>query len=103
MRDGVVSTTMPQMSEWVDLQDTDVIGGYAIHMMTVMNDSGVGHACLLQLFLADEDKVKNVLLDPTLAGQMGWNLTGVTSGFEPAAMGFSGELDDDDCDDEDME
>lgn len=97
---------MPQMSEWVDLQDTDVIAGYAIHMMTVMNDTGVGQACFLQLFSADQETVQNVLLDPQLAGQMGWNLTGVTSGFEPAAMGFSGELDDDDDyddDDEEME
>ena len=100
----MVSTIMPQMSEWVDLQDTDVIAGYAIHMMTVMNDAGVGQACFLQLFSADQETVKNVLLDPQLAGQMGWNLTGVTSGFEAAAMGFDDTLEgDDEFDDEDME
>ena len=92
---------MPLMSEWVDLQDTEVVAGYAIHMMTVMNNSGVGQACFLQLFSADEEKVTNVLIDPTLAGQMGWNLTGVTSGFEPAAMGFDvSDEDDIECDDD---
>jgi hypothetical protein len=95
------------MTEWVDLQDTEVIAGYAIHMMTVMNENGVGQACFLQLFSAEQETVKNVLIDPTLAGQMGWNLTGVTSGFEPAAMGFDSHGDDGDddfdYDDDDLE
>lgn len=72
-------------------------------MMAILNNTGAGRACYLQLFNADKETIHSFLLTPELAGRLGWSLTGVMNGFEPAAMAFEDDDDEDEDDDEDDE
>lgn len=76
------------MSEWLDLENVVAIDGYAVNMMSVLNTTGVGRACFLQLFVADTGKELQLLFDPELMGQMAWETTGVISGYADSALGF---------------
>ena len=87
---GGGSTTVDQMSEWVDLADTTGLVGYAIHHMTIVNETGVGPACYLQMVDAEGD-VTAFLLDPTLASQLGWEMLGVVHGHADAAFTLDAE------------
>ena len=80
---------MLPMSEWLDLENVITVDGYAVNMMSVLNSTGVGRACFLQLFVADTGREIQLLFDPDLLGQMAWETTGVLSGYAISALGFA--------------
>ena len=83
---GEASTTLQQMtdrSRWVDLQDAIPVGGYAVDMMTVVTEEGVGNACYLRFVTTDDDgehQMMSFVLDPDVAGLLGWEMTGAVNG-----------------------
>jgi hypothetical protein len=85
------------VSDWVDLGHTIPVGGYAVHMMTVVTEDGAGRACYFQLLDARDGEVLSYLVDPALAERMAWEMHGVLNGY------LDGMYDEDDVEDEEDE
>lgn len=81
---GEVSTTLRRMTDrWVDLQEAIPVQAYAVDMMTVVTEDGVGNACYLRFVTTDDDGDHDVLsfvLDPDVAALMGWEIAGAANG-----------------------
>ncbi|MEY2990003.1 MAG: hypothetical protein RLZZ163_919 [Actinomycetota bacterium] len=77
-------TTLPRMSDrWVDLQEAIPVQAYAVDMMTVVTEDGVGNACYLRFVTTDDDgehEVMSFVLDPDVAALMGWEIAGAAHG-----------------------
>ena len=98
MPGGVALTTLPLVSDWVDLGDTIPATGYAVHMMTVITETGAGRACYLQMLDARDGEVVAFVLDPEMAAQMAWEMTGVVSGYSPGAFATDEDINDEEYD-----
>ena len=88
------------MTEWIDLEAADHVVGYGVHAMTSVNAEGAGPACYLQLIDANDGEVKSYLMNPDLAGRLGWEMLGVMAGYAEGAYAIDttriGDIDDDD-------
>ena len=77
-------TTLRQMtdrSRWVDLQDAIPVAAYAVDMMTVITEDGVGQSCYLRFMSAeDPDDIISLTLDPDVAAILGWEIAGAANG-----------------------
>lgn len=67
---------------WVDLQEAIPVVAYAVDMMTVVTEDGVGNACYLRFVHEDDDtaEVISFVLDPDMASLMGWEMLGAANG-----------------------
>jgi hypothetical protein len=66
---------------WVDLNDAIPVAAYAVDMMTVVTEEGVGHSCYLRFMSADDnDEVICFTLDPDVAAVLGWEIAGAANG-----------------------
>lgn len=81
---GGAWTTLPRMddrSRWVDLADAIPVAAYAVDMMTVVTEEGVGQACYLRFMSAeDPDDVICFTLEPDVAAILGWEISGAANG-----------------------
>lgn len=75
------------MSEWHDLTGTIPAHGYAVNRMVTVDETGAGNIVLLTLIDQRDGTLTNVILDPDLAGLLGWELQGVVGGYTEAAFG----------------
>lgn len=69
---------------WVDLQEAIPIVAYAVDMMTVVTEDGVGNACYLRFVHENDDtdtaEVLSFVLDPDMAALLGWEMVGAANG-----------------------
>jgi len=68
---------------WVDLQEAVPVQAYAVDMMTVVTEDGVGNACYLRFVSVDDDgdhEMMSFVLDPEMASLMGWEIAGSANG-----------------------
>ena len=90
--------------EWVDLSLMAGVGAFAVNSMVTMNEQGAGRAILLSVLDGDE-RPFHFLVDPDIAGRIGWELVGHATGylsefieenFDPEGAEFEGGDDEDD-------
>lgn len=104
MPDGEVGTTLRQMSDWLDLSNVVSVAGFAVDMMTVVTEDGAGRAVFLRLIDGADGQIVQLLIDPQLAGQIGWETIGVVNGYMGSLLEeLDIELEAADIDDEDDE
>ena len=80
---------MPLMSdsEWFNLEHTTAVDGYQVNLIATMSPSGSGRAVLLHLRSQEDGDIYTFVMDPDFAGQVGWDLSGVSQGWVDAAYG----------------
>jgi hypothetical protein len=82
---------------WFDLSGVSPIANYAINTIHTITDDGSGRALLISLaFLSgDELGMKHFLMEPDLAGEMGFTMLGLVHDY-PLADFDPNEHDEDD-------
>ena len=82
----------------MNLEGIPVLAGYGVHRMAVINETGAGQVCYLQLFDAKDGSEQAILIDWDTARQLAWELTGVLNGYAEQAMHFDISVIDDEDD-----
>jgi hypothetical protein len=72
---------MTEGDQWVNLGDAEHVFGYAVHKMTVVNGEGVGQGILLRFLTHPDEHIFDFLIDPDMAGQLGWEINGVVHNY----------------------
>jgi hypothetical protein len=80
---------VPRMSngDWFPLDQATHPDGYQVNMLATMSATGAGRAVLLHLRNHETAEVAVYVLDPDFAGQVGWDLVGVSTGWLDNAYG----------------
>jgi len=72
----------------MNLEGIPVLAGYGVHRMAVINETGAGQVCYVQLFDAKDGSEQSILIEWETAKQLAWELTGVLNGYAEQAMHF---------------
>lgn len=77
---------LPIMNEWIDLNNTIPVHGWATNPIVTVSSSGAGRGILLSLACpgeeADELDIAHFLIDPQIAHAIGFELIGTSQGYE---------------------
>jgi len=60
---------------------------YAVNGMVTVDETGAGNIILLTFIDQRDGSLTNVVMEPDLAGLLGWELQGVVGGYTEAAFG----------------
>jgi hypothetical protein len=74
-------------SEWFQLDNVIAVDGYQVNMIATMTNTGSGRAVLLHLRDQVDGTISTFVMDPDFAGQSGWDMVGIATGWLDAAYG----------------
>jgi len=74
-------------TDWFPLDDFVQLDGYHVNMIATMSATGSGRAVLLHLRDGANGDVATFVLDPDMAGQLGWDVVGTSTGWLESAYG----------------
>lgn len=67
--------------EWYDLSSTIPINAFNVTPLLTMDSEGAGRAVLVSLRDQRNDELMMLMMSPALAGQLGWEMTGVANNY----------------------
>lgn len=72
---------MSEPDEWYDLSGTTPVDAFNVTGVLTMDQNGAGRFVLVSLRDERDGNLYMGLLDPKLAGQLGWEMTGIANGY----------------------
>lgn len=72
---------MSEPDEWYDLSGTTPIDAFNVTGVLTMDVNGAGRAVLMSVRDERNGELFMALMSPDLAGQLGWEMTGIANGY----------------------
>jgi len=81
------------VSEWINLDHTISVTGYAVNGISTIDERGSGEAVLLSL-MTKGDGVFHFMLNPDLAHLISWEAIGIVKKYAIPSTDLNGQLED---------